>query len=172
VDYEIPILVKEWLLAAWAGMNKNGKQKTQIELTKNECPLKEVIKHFINQLRKCRKPYNERQWLVLMQKMIDIHTFVESELLIFMHFSVMAGNCSQNTHGVLYIFVVLHSPRDEIVKKNEKEVTVRLNECDVWHFFGDTILKGKKNDHVFHNACLEDIVKHYKSKLKKKGSSI
>jgi hypothetical protein len=48
-----------------------------------------------------------------------------------------------------------------LLKKNEKEVTVRLNECDVWHFFGDTISKGKKNDHVFHNACLEDIVKHY-----------
>jgi hypothetical protein len=173
VDCEIPIPVKEWLLAPRAGTNKNGKQKTQIELTENERPLKEVIQCFINQLRKCRMHYNERQWLALMQK-IDIRTFVESELLIFTDFSTtcnlraaMADNCSQNAHAVLCIFVVLHSPRDVTVIKDEREVTVRINECDVWHFFGDTISKGKKNDHVFHNACLEDIVKHYKSKLKK-----
>jgi hypothetical protein len=62
---------------------------------------------------------------------------------------------------------VLHSPRDITVKKDGKDVRVRLNECDVWHFFGDMISKGKKNDHVFHNAGLEEIVKHYKRKFKR-----
>ena len=28
-------------------------------------------------------------------------------------------------------------------------------------FFGDTISKGKKNDHVFHNACLEHVINFY-----------
>ena len=36
-----------------------------------------------------------------------------------------------------------------------------VNECDKWIFFGDTLSKGKKNDHVFHNACLTYIIKHY-----------
>jgi hypothetical protein len=99
VDCEISIPVKEWLLAPRAGTNKNGEQKTQIELTENERPLKEVIKRFISQLGKCRKHYNERQWLALMRK-IDIRTFVESELLIFTDFSAtcdlqaaMTDNC-------------------------------------------------------------------------------
>jgi hypothetical protein len=123
VDCEIPIPVKEWLLAPQARMNKNGEQKTQIELAKNEHPLKEVIGHFINQLGKCRKHYNERQWLALMQK-IDICIFVESELLIFTDFSAtcnlqvaMADNCSQNAHAIPCIFVVLHSPRNVIEKE-------------------------------------------------------
>ena len=29
------------------------------------------------------------------------------------------------------------------------------------YFFGDTYSKGKKNDHVFHNACVTYIIKHY-----------
>jgi hypothetical protein len=60
---------------------------------------------------------------------------------------------------VLAIFVVYHSPRFITVKQEEEEEDVRhwLNNCDVWYFFGDTISKGKKNDHIFHNACLKDI---------------
>jgi hypothetical protein len=44
------------------------------------------------------------------------------------------------------------------MKKDGKAVTVRLHEHDIWNFFHDTISKGKKNDHVFHNAHLEDTV--------------
>ena len=28
-----------------------------------------------------------------------------------------------------------------------------LNDCDRWIFFGDMLTKGKKNDHILHNAC-------------------
>ena len=38
---------------------------------------------------------------------------------------------------------------------------VMVNECDKWIFFGDTLSKGKKNDHVFHNTCLTYIIRHY-----------
>jgi hypothetical protein len=41
---------------------------------------------------------------------------------------------------------------------------VRLNDCDVFHYFGDAKSKGKKNDHVFHNTCLLDIVQYSKRK--------
>jgi hypothetical protein len=84
----------------------------------------------------------------------------------------MMDNCSQDAHAVLCIFVVLHSPRDVTVNKEGRDVTVRLNECDVWHFFGDTISKGKKNDHVFHNTCLEEVVNHYKKKFKKEKNIV
>ena len=36
-----------------------------------------------------------------------------------------------------------------------------INDCEKWIFFGDTLSKGKKNDHVFHNACQTYIIKYY-----------
>jgi hypothetical protein len=33
----------------------------------------------------------------------------------------------------------------------------------MWYFFGDSLSKGKKNDHLFQYACLDSIlVRHYK----------
>lgn len=90
MECTILIPVKEWLLAPRAGTNKNGEQKTQIELTESTRPLNEVVQRFVDQLRKCRKHYTERQWLALMRR-IDIRTFVESELLIFTDFSAMTS---------------------------------------------------------------------------------
>ena len=34
-----------------------------------------------------------------------------------------------------------------------------------WYFLGESFSKGKLNDHVFHNAALEEIVSYYKKKL-------
>ena len=38
-----------------------------------------------------------------------------------------------------------------------------INDCEKLTFFGDTMSEGKKNDHVFHNACQTYIVPHYDS---------
>ena len=39
-----------------------------------------------------------------------------------------------------------------------------VNDCDRWVFFGDTMSKGKKNDHIFHNACTTHIINYYDRK--------
>ena len=44
-----------------------------------------------------------------------------------------------------------------------------ISDCDRWIFFGDTISKGKKNDHVFHNACQTYIINHYDEETKTDG---
>jgi hypothetical protein len=48
----------------------------------------------------------------------------------------------------------------------------RVHACDVWHFFGSSLSRSKKNDHVFYNACLEEIVRYYQGrrKLSKKAT--
>ena len=38
-----------------------------------------------------------------------------------------------------------------------------INDCEKWIFFGDTMLKGKKNDRVFHTACQTYLIKYYYS---------
>ncbi len=95
-------------------------------------------------------------------------TLSRNELLIFTDFSATCDlhaakldNCSQDAHAVLAIFVVCHSPRFVTVKQEEEDVRHRLNNCDVWYFFGNTISKGKKNDHIFHDAsCLKEIIEN------------
>jgi hypothetical protein len=170
-DCTFPIPVWEWKPAPRAGVNKQGKQNTQEELTEGEEPVNVVLSRFLRQLEICRKHYAEMEWLRIARK-ADIGTFGPSELLIFTDFSAtmdlrasQTDNSSVDSHAALGIYVVLHSPRVVTVIDNDLVAhEKRVHECDVWYFFGSTMSKGKKNDHVFHNACLEDIVNHYQRK--------
>jgi hypothetical protein len=79
-------------------------------------------------------------------------------------------NCSQDAHAVLDIFVVYHFQQSMSVKCEERMMkTKKVNDCDIWHFFGDSRSKGKKNNHVFHNGCLDYILNHYILTLKDKN---
>jgi hypothetical protein len=50
--------------------------------------------------------------------------------------------------SVLATYVVPHSQREEVtvITNKKKKFHMKVNECDVWLFFGDTILKGKKKE--------------------------
>ena len=77
-----------------------------------------------------------------------------------------ADNSSINNHAVVCIFYVLTNWRVAKYKKimeNGEEINDEsiLNNADKWAFFGDTISAGKKNDHVFHEACLTYIINFY-----------
>jgi hypothetical protein len=171
-DCKITIPVWEWKLADRAGFTSSGKQNQQNELTEGAEPVDYVLSKFIEQLEICRKHHAEMEWLRIARK-TDIWTFGPDEMVILTDFSAtmdfrasQTANSSVDSHGALQIFVVLHSPR--VVKLIDKNGVVqgdkRVHECDVWYFFGATMSKGKKNDHVFHNACLEEIVNHYQAK--------
>ena len=164
-----PIKVMEWKLAPRAGVNKKSEQNTQIELTESVLPIKEVVARFVKQLSIARTHYLDGNWLNFTRR-LDTNTFGALDLAIFTDFSATmdlraakTDNSSVDNHAVLAIYVVLHSPRDiQIQLEDGTFVTKRVHECDVWHFFGDSMSKGKKNDHVFHNACLKHIVEYYK----------
>ena len=44
-----------------------------------------------------------------------------------------------------------------------------VNNCDKWIVFGDTLARGKKNDHVFHNAVLSYLIKFYNMEREAQG---
>ena len=75
-------------------------------------------------------------------------------------------NSSVNNHAVIFIFFVCSNWRVATFKKQVEgsedvfDKTI-LNDCDIWIFFGDTLSKGKKNDHIFHNACTTHIINYY-----------
>jgi hypothetical protein len=77
----------------------------------------------------------------------------------------MTDKCSAHTHAVLDIFIMLHSRRKVAVEKEGTMVLTMVYDCDVWYFFDSTLSKGKKNDRVFHNSCLDHIVHHYTRKI-------
>jgi hypothetical protein len=169
---DTPIPLMEWRFAPRAGTNAKGDQNTQIELTAVTLPMKTVVERFVQQLGKCRPHHNQTKWISTIRG-IDLDTLKENQIILLTDFSatldLRAGeveNCSVNGHAVLDTFVVVHSPRSIIVVKDGRERIARIHECDVWHYFGDTISKGKKNDHVFHNACLVDIVAYYQRTFK------
>jgi hypothetical protein len=99
-------------------------------------------------------------------------TLLNLRLLSFTDFSASLDlgasekdNSSVDRHAVLAIFVVLHSKRTVTVNKDGKMVEHLVYECDIWRFFGESMSKGKKNDHIFHNACLDEIVSFYQEKF-------
>ena len=71
--------------------------------------------------------------------------------------AIETDNCSVDNHALMRIFFVLCNWREikylnKRVEENDKKIA---NDCDEWVLFGVTISKGKKNNHVFHNSCLE-----------------
>lgn len=71
-------------------------------------------------------------------------------------------NCSVAHHSVVDIFLVNSNFRKVKLKNKKKEEdVVMVSDCERWVFFGDTISKGKKNDHVFHNSCLTYLIQYY-----------
>jgi len=48
-----------------------------------------------------------------------------------------------------------------------------VHDADYWHFFGSTESSGKKNDHLFHNAAVNDvIVPHYTKLFEDRGINL
>ena len=72
-------------------------------------------------------------------------------------------NSSVNNHYVMYIFFMACNWRriTYINKETRTNDETVINDCDKWVFFIDTISKGKNNDHVFHDTCLEYIINFY-----------
>jgi len=71
-------------------------------------------------------------------------------------------NCSVDNHCVVCIFFLSHNwRRVEFSKEGGGNDETILNECDKWIFLGDIMSKGKKNDHVFHQACLTYLIKRF-----------
>ena len=91
--------------------------------------------------------------------------------------SIEKDNLSVNNDAVICIFFVSYNWRTVEFKKlvtcgestNEIDNQKIINDCDKWIYFGDTISKGKKNDHVFHIACLTYIIKYYDAERAKDG---
>jgi hypothetical protein len=75
------------------------------------------VERFVEQLSKSRKHYNEKDWLRFVRKR-DIQSLDDTSLLIFTEFSATmdlrateTDCCSFDSHAVLDIYVVLHSPK-------------------------------------------------------------
>jgi hypothetical protein len=131
-------------------------------------PVKEFILRLKAQLELCRKHYRASQWINMSRK-IDTKDIPNNEIRICMEFSATGdlrasetNNCSEDSHLVITVYVVLHTVRTVMVDN----VSKKLNDCNIWYFLGSTLSKGKKNDHVFHNACLDSLIENYHLQFK------
>jgi hypothetical protein len=176
---EIVVPAKQWLKATRRGKDKKGKEHTQVELTDVELKVSEIVSKLSTQLDVCREHVAESNWLNRIRR-IDIDTIPEGTALSFTDFSAtldlraaLAENSSVDNHAVLAIFVMLSNRRlvgplnvSKKSQENNQPSHVNINTCDVWFFFGPSMSKGKKNDHVFHNACFEHITAWYQKNRK------
>ena len=69
-----------------------------------------------------------------------------------------------------FVFFVLTNWRKVSYQINENESDTKIvHDCNKWLFFGYTISRGKKNDHVFHNNCLTYLIQFCNEERKQGG---
>ena len=145
-----------WQEAARAG------GKTQLEPVENYLATKDIITKLEKAIEVGRKTYVLSQWNDHMRK-IDCEESNKDTTVILTDFSPsldlrarQTDNCSVNNHAVLDTFCLLNNFRK--VKLDNDKYT---NLCDTHCFcyFGCSMSSGKKNDHAFHIACVDETLK-------------
>ena len=162
----------EWKDVPRQGKKKNGEPNTQLELSHTMLPVNEVFEKMINHFEVCRQHVGEKEWKSHVKKIDSIMSHPDKTRVICTDFGATldlrakeTDNSSVDNHAVVCIFFVLTEWRTvEFLntKTNTTDETI-VNNCDKWIVFGDTLSRGKKNDHVFHNACLAHLISFYDS---------
>ena len=81
-------------------------------------------------------------------------------------------NCSITNHAVVAIYFVTYDWRPVTFTRDDGSVDeVIISTTDKWIFFADTLLKGKNNDHITHNACQTYLINFYDKKRAEKNLS-
>jgi len=164
---EIQLL--EWKHIARQGVKKNGQANTQLELSRTIVPVNEAMDKMMKQLVTCIQHVGEYRWRNHIKKLDltmsnPLHTRVIcTDFGATLDLSAIEkDNSSVDNHAVICIFFVLTNWRRVPFRKTENNTMDEaiVSDCDKWIILGDTISKGKKNDHVFHNACLTYIIKN------------
>jgi hypothetical protein len=105
--------------------------------TPSQVPVKEVIVRLKAQLELCHKHYGASQWINMSRK-IDTEDILNNEIWICTNFSATGDlqasetdNCSEDSHLVIAIYVVLHSTWTVQVDN----VSKKLNDCMMYGIF-------------------------------------
>ena len=141
--------------------------------------MKEVLQKFVDAINVCQKHQAEYEWKGWMRKIDMTMCNPDKHRVICIDFGATLDlcaaeldNCSVNNHAVVCILFVLSNWRKVKYKKNDDKYDETLiNDCNKWMFFGDTMSRGKKNDHIFHNSCLTYLVKFYSNKRVNAGKN-
>jgi hypothetical protein len=157
-DVVVPVMV--WKLAQRLGKTSSGEQRIQIELTQCQWKLSDVVKSLWSSLKyvECivmsRDGCRELSTYTIRLSILSL-AHLQRVLKSVDLYAEETDNSSEQRHAVLAISVVLHSKGVVTVDKDgKKQVERTVYECDIWHFFGESMSKGKKNDLILHNACL------------------
>jgi hypothetical protein len=170
---ELLLKVYVWEKAKRQGVDKSNKQNTQLELTEQEMKLSEAVALFEQWIQECLPHVFKIEWANAIRA-FDINNVGAENIVIMTDFAatldlraIETVNSSIDAHAFLDNFIVISNRRDARVQYRNRsngaeEVKVlSINDCDVLQYFGSTMSKGKKNDYVTHNACLQEIIKRY-----------
>lgn len=164
------------------GTNARGKQNTQFEVSLLLLPVNVIVKKLEDALVKCRLHQTNYKWKNLMRTRDLTMSNPDKYRIICTDFGAtlnlrgkMVDNSPVDNHAVVAIFFVISGWRRTKYKVTNIETNVEeddetiICDCDKWAFFGDTLSKGKKNDHVFHEACITYINNFYDRKRAAEG---
>jgi len=158
--------------------NKDGSVGTKLlELKPKNLTIRDLVKNLQSQIELCIPHYQEICWMRHLME-TDFKRLPPGTLLIFTDFASSMAlrafqtvNSSVDGHAVNDNFVCIYNRRTTTVKDKKKgengeevetEDSIEIFTVDVHHFFGETISKGKKNDHAMHNVGFDDLTNTYK----------
>ena len=171
----------EWKDVPRQGNKRDGTPNTQLEVSISNREVRDIVSKLRKQLQVCRHHQVNYQWRNTMRNIDCTMSDPEKDRIICTDFGATldlrgaeADNCSVDNHAVVCIFFVLMNWRKvQYKRKNDQKELVDnstiLNDCQKWAFFGSTLSRGKKNDHVFHEACITYICKYYDAERIEEG---
>ena len=145
----------------WEDAARSGR-KTQLEQVEKQMKVSEAFEKLRDLIKDGRSGFVRGEWSNWQRK-LDVKESNKNTRVILTDFSAsldlrarMTDNCSVDNHAVLDIFFCLSNFR-QVQLQNGKIHDV----CDtnVYCFFRSSMSSGKKNDHIFHIACLDYIMK-------------
>ena len=135
--------------------------------------IKEMRDLFLSSLDVARKHYVKYRWTEHACLLDCIMGHPNCQMAIKCDFSATLSWTSYKTdnstipkHAVIEVFIIYSNWRDVIFERKDENDNViidkkQIYDVDVRHYLGDTKDKGKSHNHVFHNACINDIRKDY-----------
>ena len=145
--------VLEWRDAPRQGATKNGKQRTQLELTRVYIQVRTIMSKFLDYLPVARIHQAQYRWINHMRQLDIIMSNALYDRLFLTDFGATLNleasekdNSSVANHAVIcIIFVVMNWRRVKIIHENGEVDETIISDCEKWIFFGDTLsVKGKK----------------------------
>jgi len=140
--------------------------QSQMELRSKERSWRQLAYRLRMALLKARRRHVELNWTSHQFKVLQLMLDPKHGMSIFTNFAATTNlsadksdNSAVDGHAIIAVFFTYNNQRHVFYMNSNGEGDYHIvTKCSVTQFIGGTESRGKSNDWVFHNRCLEELI--------------